>query len=284
MTLDQLEMLEAVIQEGSYQAAAKKINKSQPSLSMGIKKIEEYYSIQLFSRAGYRPVLTDIGRRFYESAKSTLSSYRQLHKLATELGTGIEPEINISIDPIVMANRFSSLLNILKKHEYKTALSITSGVLFDNAHSLMSGEVDLAIGHYPQIDNSQLESHKICNLELIPVAHKSLISKSKVDKSLFQRLPNIIVKTKQESDDNTSSTPGLKWYVDSHARKTELILLGFGWGRLSRLQFEKQKDIVEVPREIVEPISFDIHIMKHSERPLGPTSREIWNEMTENSH
>jgi hypothetical protein len=24
--------------------------------------------------------------------------------------------------------------------------------------------------------------------------------------------------------------------------------------------------------------------MKHSERPLGPTSREIWNEMTENSH
>ncbi|MGB0452911.1 MAG: helix-turn-helix domain-containing protein [Bacteriovoracaceae bacterium] len=42
MTLDQIEMIEAIINEGSYQAAAKKLSKSQPSLSNGVKKLKSF--------------------------------------------------------------------------------------------------------------------------------------------------------------------------------------------------------------------------------------------------
>jgi DNA-binding transcriptional LysR family regulator len=38
MTYDQLEMLEAIVEKGSYKAAADHLHKSQPSLSMGFKK------------------------------------------------------------------------------------------------------------------------------------------------------------------------------------------------------------------------------------------------------
>ena len=280
MTLDQLEMVEAVISEGSYQAAAKKLNKSQPSLSTGIKKIEELYAIKIFSREGYRPVLTEVGRRFYDSAKDTLSSYRQLHKLASDLGAGIEPEINISVDPIIMAQGFYALFDVFKKHQYKSVLSIKSGVLFDNAHCLLRGEVDLALGHFPQVDNEKIEQHKICSIDLVPVIHKDLIYEKKLSKSFLQSIPNIIVQTKLNDEDNISSSSGHKWFVEDHGRKTELIFLGMGWGRVSKLQLVNSDEMHIIPNDLVEAIHFDIHLMRKKDRPAGPIAREIWKVMT----
>jgi DNA-binding transcriptional LysR family regulator len=279
MTLDQLEMIEAIISEGSYQAAARKIHKSQPSLSAGIKKVEEFYSIQIFSRDGYRPVLTEVGKRFFEEAKATLTSYRQLHKLATELGAGLEPELTVSIDPIVLGHRFTPLLNTLLEFKCKTVLTMKSGVLFDNAHRLLTGEADLAIGNFPQIDNSSIEQIKLCTIELVPVVHKSLIEGKDVSKELLQGLPNIVVQTRQKDDSQISTSSGYKWFVDSHARKSELIFMGMGWGRISKLQLPEHDELVTLPESIVEPINIDIHLMRNKQTPHGPVAREIWDAM-----
>ena len=67
MTIDQIKMLHAVVQQGSMQRAAKTLHKSQPSLSVAIKKIEELYNIQLFDRQTYRPTLTTEGELFYKN-------------------------------------------------------------------------------------------------------------------------------------------------------------------------------------------------------------------------
>lgn len=276
MTLDQLEMIEAIVTEGSYQAAARKIHKSQPALSTGIKKVEELYQIQIFSREGYRPVLTEVGKRFYQSAQATLSTYRDLHKLASELSAGIEPILTIALDPIVTAQRIEPLLNIFSQQQYHSVLQIKSGVLFDNAQDLIEEKADLAIGHYPQIDNEAIEHFKFCHVELIPVVHKKMIGKKKMSKGLFQFLPNIVVKTKLEDDSNLSASSKYQWYVDSHPRKCEFILLGVGWGRISRAQAESCDNLIVIPEEMVSKVKIDIHVMRNRYVPHGPLAREIW--------
>ncbi|NRA63446.1 MAG: LysR family transcriptional regulator [Pseudobacteriovorax sp.] len=276
MTLDQLEMVEAIISEGSFQAAAKKIHKSQPSLSAGIKKIEDYYSIQIFSRETYRPSLTDVGRRFYEGAKATLSSYRELHKLASELGAGNEPEIILSVDPMIPGTRYQRLMEIIVSNECKTPLKIQTGVLLDNAYRLLSGTADLAIGNFPQIDNHEIEHFKLCDIALIPVIHRRRLDNQALDKSLLSRTPNIVVQTVLKQASNHSDASHWQWFVDSHSRKTELISMGFGWGRVSEQELTELNDLTRLPEDMVPSMTIEMHLMRHKTKPLGPIARKLW--------
>jgi DNA-binding transcriptional LysR family regulator len=279
MTIDQLLMIEAIISEGSYQAAARKLNKSQPSLSTGIKKIEELYSITLFSREGYRPVLTEVGKRFFEATRTALSSYRQLHKLASELGAGIEPEIGLSIDPIVFSENIRPLMETLRRPNYRSILKLTSGVLFDNANKVLNEEVDLALGNLPQLNDKKIEHVKFCAIDLVPVIHKKLIKDKEPDTELLHSIPNIVVSTRQVEGSQISQPAGLKWYVDTHSRKSDLIIMGMGWGRISQRELSKQRDLKLLPQELVGKITIDIHLMRNREKPHGPVAQEIWKAM-----
>ena len=111
MTLDQMLTIEAIVQEGSFKAAADFLHKSQPSISMAIKKLEEEYQIILFSRDEYRPSLTTEGRIFFEKTKLVLKEFRELESIAHQMTRGEEVELRISIDAV---SPVSLILKFLK--------------------------------------------------------------------------------------------------------------------------------------------------------------------------
>lgn len=47
MTIDQLETLEMIVEKGSFKAAAEALHKTQPSLSVAIKKLEDEFDLKL---------------------------------------------------------------------------------------------------------------------------------------------------------------------------------------------------------------------------------------------
>ena len=274
MTLDQLEMIEAIVSEGSYQKAAKKIFKSQPSLSNGVKKIEEFYNIKIFSREEYRPKLTDQGKKFFQEAKMTLDSFRNLQKLALELSMKKETEVRLSIDPMVGLDKISRYLSVMQQDFTRTKLKIESGVLNDNLERILKGSADIAIGYKPFQSSRDVESRKITHIKLIPVVNKKLLKGKRVTRSDLNKIPNIIVATSSnEYDENISS---LKWDVDSHARKVECINLGYGWGRVSLQQYKDNKELIKIPRSIVEEIELEIYIMKNKLAAHGPIVQKLW--------
>ncbi len=59
----------SVVEEGSFSAAAKKHYVSQANLSKQIALLESEVGTVLFDRNGYRPVLTDAGKFFYDKVK-----------------------------------------------------------------------------------------------------------------------------------------------------------------------------------------------------------------------
>lgn len=59
----------SVVEEGSFSAAAKKQYVSQANLSKQISILESEVGVELFDRNGYRPVLTDAGKFFYDKIK-----------------------------------------------------------------------------------------------------------------------------------------------------------------------------------------------------------------------
>ena len=89
MELMQLEMFVAMVEEGSFHKAAERVFRTQPALSMSLRKLEQEIGAPLFDRTNRNAyVLTDSGDVLYDYAKrllnlrdETLTALVQLHNL-----------------------------------------------------------------------------------------------------------------------------------------------------------------------------------------------------------
>ena len=88
MTIQQLVCFDAVVSEGSVQAAAEKIRRAQPSVSAALKSLENQLGLTLLDRSGYRVALTEVGRTFYQRTRVFLHELEVLKMHAAQLATG----------------------------------------------------------------------------------------------------------------------------------------------------------------------------------------------------
>ncbi len=270
MTIDQLEMLEAIIITGSFQAAAARLNKSQPSLSVGIKKIEEEYNIQIFSRENYRAEITPQGHAFYQMAKESLRGFRRLHRFAKELGSGLEAEIKFQMDPLVPAEKISFLLQSC--NETSVSLKIQSGILDESFQAVLNQEVDFGLGKYQE--HEQVVAKKLMSIELIACYSNKLIAKKIHAADELLLLPQVIVLSK---DTGRVDYGGQKTIlVSDHFIKESLILNGFAWGRLPKEIIYKNRELRSIPQNLLTAHRLDFYLMRRKERALGKLGQIIW--------
>jgi DNA-binding transcriptional LysR family regulator len=89
MDLMQLEMFVAMVEESNFHKAAERVFRTQPALSMALRKLEQEVGAPLFDRTNRNDyTLTDSGEVLYEYAKrllnlrdEALTTLRQLHTL-----------------------------------------------------------------------------------------------------------------------------------------------------------------------------------------------------------
>ena len=98
--IDQWEVLEAVVQLGSFAAAAKKMNRSQSTISYAISRLQDQFKIPLLKTTGRRAELTEAGKALLADAEPLLAGFRALEQRAESLAHGGQTEIRISVDSL----------------------------------------------------------------------------------------------------------------------------------------------------------------------------------------
>lgn len=78
MTLRHLRIFVAVCETGSVTAAGEKLFIAQPSVSLAISELEEFYGLKLFDRISKRMFITESGRRFLQYATHIVSLFDDL--------------------------------------------------------------------------------------------------------------------------------------------------------------------------------------------------------------
>src|SRR5437870_6285706 len=73
MEMNQLEFFRKVVEEGSFSKAAERVFRTQPAVSIAIRRLEEEIGAPLFERSQKTPALTDVGQVVYDYAKRILS-------------------------------------------------------------------------------------------------------------------------------------------------------------------------------------------------------------------
>ena len=113
MTLDQLKILDQIVEHGSMRGAAKALFRTQPTLSVAMKNLEQEFGLVLFSREQHRITLTLEGQAIYQKAKRVLGSADALQNLAKQLAMGNEPQVNIAFDGSIPIRLIAEVLNCL---------------------------------------------------------------------------------------------------------------------------------------------------------------------------
>jgi DNA-binding transcriptional LysR family regulator len=77
MNLNQLKIFYLAAKHGSLSAAAEALYITQPAVTKGIQRLQEYYEIKLFNRFGKKMALTDAGEVLYGIAESIFEMENQ---------------------------------------------------------------------------------------------------------------------------------------------------------------------------------------------------------------
>ncbi len=286
MTFDQLEALEMIVEKGSFKAAAKALNRTQPTLSVSIKKLENEFELILFSREEYRPKLTDAGRVFYESAKQTLLSFRRLEVIGKELGLNkAEPSLTVIIDPVARFEAVQTIFSECLSDMKATELILRSEIIHVGTDLVRKGEACFAVT--PKVDDEDdMESFPIERVDMIPVIASSRVnSTDPLTAPWLQEQPQIIVASHGDlchpakRDGLGLLDGGKRCYVTDHSLKRRLIEEGFGWGRLARHEASdglKSKTLMAIPNSVSAGFVLDLHVMRSKLVPMGPVARAVW--------
>ncbi len=115
-TLDEWEILHAVVQLGGFGPAAEQLNRSQSTVSYAVSRLQEQLGIKLFELRGRKAHLTEVGRALLADAEPHLAGFQRLEQRARSLASGGESEIRLAVDSIFPNERlFAALAELTRR-------------------------------------------------------------------------------------------------------------------------------------------------------------------------
>lgn len=144
-TLDEWEILQAVIQLGSFASAAEKLNRSQSTISYAMARLQERLGIKLFEIKGRKALLTETGRTLFADAEPLLAGFGQLEQRARSLVSGGESEIRLSVDSLYPNQKlFAALSEFIRRFPFVHP-KLHQATFLSSATELVTHAADLCI-------------------------------------------------------------------------------------------------------------------------------------------
>lgn len=284
MTFDQVLVFHRIIQAGSFKAAAAELHKTQPAISLAIKKLEEEMEVELFDRSGYRPELTAYGKAFFERSLKVLQGMNELEGLSQIFRREEEPEIVIAVDGISPLPKLLHLFKSFGKRFPHTKLNLGFDILSGSESKVLEREAQIGITHFVS-DHSSLEVMPFTAVKMIPVMSRELFKEKKVSsQSDLAEIDQIVLGDKRGSKGVSFGLldQGKKWRINDNNFKREIIMAGLGWGHLPEHVIDKEikeKKLVVLDFEDIHPRVLDINLIRHKKHHLGVVAKIFWDEL-----
>lgn len=146
ITLEIIQILDAIEQNGSFEAAAQKLHKVRSALTYNIRTFEERLGIQIYDRSKHRAELTPAGRMLLEQGRQLLRLSENIEETVMQVGTGWETVVRVAYDEIINIQPIFDLIRQFQKECPRVNLELYSEVLGGCSEALITQRADIAIG------------------------------------------------------------------------------------------------------------------------------------------
>lgn len=145
LTLESLQVLDAIDRRGSFAAAAEEMHRVPSAITYSIQQLEEALDVLLFDRRGHRAKLTEAGRELLEEGRQLLRAAADLECRVRQVAKGWEAELRIAVTTLVGLEKLYGIVAEFYEENTGTRLRLLQEVLGGTWDAMSSGRADLAI-------------------------------------------------------------------------------------------------------------------------------------------
>jgi DNA-binding transcriptional LysR family regulator len=262
LTLDQMRVLVAVADAGSFSAAARKLGRVQSAISQSIQTLEMILGLTLFDRSGKTPILTDAGRALVGDARALIAGAQAIRARAESMAQDVEPELTLAVDSLLPMPLLMESLKALRVAFPLLPASVFTEALGGAEQRLRDGAARLAIYTISPASPCDLVSEFMTRVAMWPVVaadHPLAALPQPLTREALEPHVQLVLTDRTPLTQNLSGGIVSRhiWRFADLTTRLDFLLAGFGWcnmpshmvsghvqaGRLKRLRVAHQEEI-----------------------------------------
>jgi DNA-binding transcriptional LysR family regulator len=283
VSLDQLRIFVAAADEGSFSAAARRLNRTQSAVSESIANLEAQLRVTIFDRSNRYPRLTPAGAVLLEDARAVVAGVDAMKARARGISSGLEAELVAVFDVFFPLDALSDAAHAFYARFPTTPLRISVEALGGVIQPVLDGRAGLALlASFPTPPQGVI-AELITRIDLITVAaadHPLSKYTGPIPRAELARHVQLVLTDRSTLSSGTEYgvvSPST-WRLADLFAKQAFLLRGLGWGSMPAHAVEadiRAGRLVELALEDVPQgrISLPLSAVYKATSPPGPAGR-----------
>ncbi len=223
---------------GSFSAAARKLGKSQSSVSTAVANLEVDLGVPLFDRSSRRPTLTPAGQVMLPRVLQILAASDRLDRAATELAGGLESRLSVVWSDTYQSDRFEEMLSAFERRYPDLAFEALIAEHGDLVSLVQSGRADIGVvaaqpAYPPDIGAATIAEHSEITL-FVATTHPLAALRGIGPETLAAHRELRLATYRDPPAGSVPSTAERVWSAPSYLMLLEMAVQGFGWAAIPR--------------------------------------------------
>lgn len=292
LDFDQLLVLLAVVEHGSFSAAARKLHRAQSAVTYAVQELEADIAVSLFDRSAYRPVLSEAGRALLPRVRRVLSEAEALQAQAAGIAGGLESSLTLVVDSMFPMAPLTTALTAFQARFPSVATRVHVESLGAAADMVVDGQADIGLVMALVAPLELLDRAPAGSVELVAVCapthplarlqadRPGPIARDEIQDHLQLVLTDRSPRTREQEHGVAAATT---WRLADLGAKHAMLRVGLGWGslprhvagedldagRLTELRLDDWVGTGRLPR-------LECIVARKSDRKLGPAGQWLF--------
>jgi len=229
----------AVIDHGSFSAAARALGRVPSAVSMAIAHLEAELDLQLFERTSRDVRPTEMARALEAEARQMAGQLRRLKAHALSLHQGLERRLTLVIAPELLSAAWGDPLARLAEEFPSLEVEVLSAPQADARRMLHDGSAQLALLYErPQVDEHESFQELGSEVLVAVISPRHPLARERNGHFRLEDLVDIrqiaIVSREAHEEDMRVLVSRKLWRTDSHLAMLGMVQAGLGWAFLPR--------------------------------------------------
>src|SRR5262245_53346961 len=173
LNLDQLRALVELIERGSFTAAARELNLTQPAITHQVQELERRFKVTLVERFGKHVHLTQAGEKLIEHARCLLEEEARTQLMMRRFSDGWLGRVRVGTSMTVIMYLLPPILRQLKTDYPQLEINLKAGLTTTTLQMLKTNALDLGLCALP-IEDPAFETVPLLKDELVAILPAAL--------------------------------------------------------------------------------------------------------------
>ncbi|KAB0550896.1 LysR family transcriptional regulator [Pseudomonas argentinensis] len=264
---------------GSFSAAARRLGKSQSTISEAISRLEVDLDVTLFVRGARQLALTEAGSSLLSRVQDVLAASDRLLRQASQLAAGLEPKLTLVLSDAYQASQYQARLSELDERYPDLEFECFFAEHADVLDLVGQGRAHLGLlaaqaAYPPELAHASLADAADFGLFVVKGHPLSQLPRVTLEDLVHWRVLRLSTVADQgDALDDLPGSGGRCWSAPDYLLLLEMAALGFGWAALPRqlVQNHGGENLHEL-KVNGWPKQVPVDVVWSRVRPLGPAA------------